>query len=334
MNTQKRTCLFGLIISLSTIVISCARPDSAIKSAEEFGLISADFTSKTDKLSNDLYDSCLRRISYITIREGPTVRDKALADCKMVNKPAVAKTKNANRIVTDYAKSIGALASNNPVTFDDEFDNIKASLDSLNIPNSNITLSKNTIDKGTQIANVIFGWVINQQRKGTLREAIICTDQPLQEYTRGLGTLFKEGYINGVLKSEEKQAMLYYNSYTARLQKIGTERDFLELERVSSQTFQQLANRLDLAESYVAIIEKTAQAHTKLKNVFLDKSNPPSESSCNIYLKAKKSISSATLPQQQVNFSSSPLTIKEISSIRKIVLDYQLEVSPLLKKMQ
>jgi hypothetical protein len=331
---QNRIRLFGLILSSSTILFGCNTPDPAINSAKQFGMLSDDFSSKTDKLSNDIYDSCLRRISYFSVRQGTTQRDRAIANCENLNKPTAARTRSATRLVTNYVTSIGSLASNNPTKFDDEFNALKDSLNSLSIPNSSIVISQNTVNKGTQIANLIFGWVIDQRRKGSLREAIVCTDQPLQEYTSGLNAAFRKGYIDGILEDEKKTATSYYDFYLTRLQKNGNERDFLELEKASSQAIQQFAVRRDSAESYIAIIDKTAKMHTELKQIFSENAKPPSEVACNLYLQAKNSDSTKALSGKQMSYSNSPLTAKEMSRIRKIALNYQKEIAPLLKKMK
>lgn len=335
MKIKRTSGLFGVVLTSSIIISSCGT-DPAIKSAQNFGLMAADFESETDKLADDLYNSCIRRISYFAVREGTTARDQALNNCEKLNKPAVGEAKDANKIVTKYAISIGQLASDDVVKFDDEFNKIKNSLNNFSIPtnNGNITLPQDAVNTGTQIANVIFGWVVNQSRKGTLREAIICTDEPLQTYTKGLEDAFREGYINGVLRDEKDTAKSYYDFYITRLRQVGTERDFMELERESSQALLHFVERRNAAESYIGIINKTAQAHTKLKDVFLGDSEPPSQASCNVYLKAKESDSTAINPAHQINSLNVPLTLEEMGQVREIVLNYRKDIEPLLQKME
>ncbi len=334
MSIKNRMRLLGIVLSSSTILLGCNTPDPAIKSAQEFGMLAADFSSKTDKLSNDIYDSCLRKISYFSVRQGTTQRDKALDNCEKLNKPTAARTKSATGLITSYMASIKSLASDNPVKFDDDFNSLENALNGLSVPNSGILISANTVDKGTKIANLVFGWFVNQRRKGSLREAIVCTDQPLQEYNKGLNDAFREGYINGILEDERKTALSYYNFYLARLQKNGSERDLLELEKSSSQAIQQFVVRRDSAESYIAVINRTTKMHMELKQVFLENANPPSEAACDTYLKAKDSSSTKALSGKQSDYFNTPLTVKEVAKIRKIALDYQKEIAPLLKKMK
>ena len=56
-------------------------------------------------------------------------------------------------------------------------------------------------------------------RKGTLKKAILCTDQPFQDYTKGLSFLFEEAYLNGILDQELFRVQSYYNFYAAILRR-------------------------------------------------------------------------------------------------------------------
>lgn len=72
----------------------------------------------------------------------------------------------------------------------------------------------------------------------------------------------------------------------------------------------------------------------ELKQVFSENANPPSKAACDTYLKAKDSSSTKALSGKQSDYSNAPLTVKEVAKIRRIALDYQKEIAPLLKKMK
>jgi hypothetical protein len=331
---QNRTRLLALVVSSAAVLFGCNTPDPAINAAKQFGLSSDDFSSKTDRLSNDIYDSCIRRITYFSLRGGITSRDRAIANCESLNKPTAARMRSATRLVTNYITSISSLASDNPVKFDGEFSTLKDSLNKLTTPGGSIVLPQNTVEKGTQIGNLIFGWIVNQRRKGSLREAIICTDKPLQEYTMGLNSAFQAGYINGILENERKTAISYYDFYLTRLSKNGSDKEFLDLEKISSDAIQQITTRRDSAESYIAVIDKTAKMHTELKQIFSENIKPLSEAACNVYLQAQDSSSTKDLPGKQTSYSNSPLTSREIAAIRKVAINYQKAIAPLLQKIK
>ncbi len=221
------------------------------------------------------------------------------------------------------------------VNFDDEFNRIKNALNSLAIPTSggNITLPSGAVDTGTQIANFIFSWATNQYRTGVLREAIVCTDAPFQTYSQGLKFIYDRGYINGVLLDEQIEARSYYNFYITRLRSTGTDRDFMELERESSQAEQFFVGQRNLANDYITIIDITAKAHGELKDVFANSSDAPSKEACAVYLEARESDNTTSVDSSEKPVNQ-PLTLEELTQVRQIASDYQREIKPILERME
>jgi hypothetical protein len=332
----KITTLFGLALVLA----SCGGADIALKKSQEFGGKASKFEANTKMLSEDLYDSCVRRITYITIRNGNSNRDLALSSCQQLNRPAVEEINMANGVVTDYAVSVGKLAADDVVQFDDQFNEVQKALTSFSIPLPNgapVTLPSAAINTGTQIANFVFRWAADRYRKGTLRTAIICADTPFHTYTSGLQEAFNLGYINGLLKDEEDTARSYFDFYASRLRVSGSERDFMELEREYSTTLQTLNSRRNAAHYYLGIISEMKQAHTKLKELFLGNVKPPSEALCKTYLGTQSQATSTSLhePETQSTASqiSQPLSLYEQQGLHRIYLEHQGKINHLLTKM-
>ncbi|MGB5772077.1 MAG: hypothetical protein WBM32_19755 [Crocosphaera sp.] len=324
------------IFITSSILISSCGTDPAIRQAQEFGKLKETFENNTNRLAEEFYLSCIRRLAYFAVREGTTGREQALESCETRNKPTVKEVKDANKIIINYINSIGKLAADDLVNFDDEFENIKNSLNNLAIPTSsgNVTLPSGAVNTGTKIASFIFGWATNQYRTGVLREAIVCTDSPFQSYSDGLQFIYNRGYINGVLLDEQIEARSYYNAYITRLRGTGTDRDFMELERESSQAEQFFVKQRNLAEDYITIIDVTAKAHGQLKDLFANSSDAPSEESCAVYLEAKDSENNTTSVDSSERPLNEPLTLEELTQVRKIASDYQREIKPILERMQ
>jgi hypothetical protein len=63
MKINKTLGLFSMMLTSSIMLSSCGA-DPAIKSAQEFGAMSAQFRDNTNKLADDIYDSCIRRVQY------------------------------------------------------------------------------------------------------------------------------------------------------------------------------------------------------------------------------------------------------------------------------
>jgi hypothetical protein len=327
------------LLSLSLALTSCGGVDTAMKKSQEFGGMASKFEANTKLLSEDLYDSCVRRITYITIRNDNSNRDRALASCQRLNRPAVQESNTANGVVTDYAVSIGKLAADEVVQFDDQFNQVKKALTNFSIPlpSGPVALPSAAVNTGTQIANFIFNWAANRYRKGTLRSAIACADTPFQTYTSGLQEAFNLGYINGLLKDEEDSARSYFDFYAARVRVSGSERDFMELEREYSSTLQALNSRRNAAHYYLGIISEMQQAHTKLKQLFLGSAQQPSEALCRTYLTSPAPATSTSLhvPESQYRASqmSQPLNLYEQQALSRIYLEHQGKINHLLAKM-
>ena len=337
MKINKSAKIFGLLITSSIIIGSCGT-DPVIRSAQVFGSESANFQENTNKLADDIYDSCLRRVQYFRtdIARLRKLRKQEWDKCENLNKPAALKARAANQLVVDYMESIGKLASDDIVSFDDEFNNINNALKGLSIPVNGgaVTLPSGSVDTGTKIANFIFNWVTSAFRKGTLTEAITCTDQPLQTYTEGLQAALQEGYINGILQQELDQANNYYDDYAGILyDQNGSGSDFNNLSKESYSAIVPILQRRNAALSYISIIKKTANTHAELAKLFLDGREPPSESTCSEYFAQSKPESRAISPGEKNN-KQAELSPEQLTLVSQILISYQNEVEPLLTQME
>ncbi|NCR72905.1 MAG: hypothetical protein GPI93_17780 [Microcystis aeruginosa LG13-12] len=339
MKINKTLGLFSMMLTSSIMLSSCGA-DPAIKSAQEFGAMSAQFRDNTNKLADDIYDSCIRRVQYYRtdINALRQQRNQAWQGCEQFNKPAASQARVANQVVVDYMEAIGKLSSDSVVSFENEFNNVETALKGLSIPTSsgNTTLPSSAVDTGKSIANFIFNWAAKSFRKGTLTEAITCTNKPLQTYTDGLEFAFREGYINGILQQELDQAKLYYDDYAAIAEaQNGAWRDFNNLTKESYNAIVPILQRRNAALSYITIIDKTANTHAQLAVLFLDGREPPSSESesCKTYLKPTSSDSNTLNSQGQSNLNMK-LTPEELAQVSEILINYRNEVRPLLKQME
>ncbi|MBD3886596.1 hypothetical protein IFO70_33540 [Phormidium tenue FACHB-886] len=335
---------FGFLLTTSFILNGCGS-NSSIESAQKFGELATEFENNTNKLADDIYDSCVRRIQYIQVdtERSNQARNEALAQCETFNKAVSQQAKDANSVVTDYVTAIGKLASDDVVSFDAQFERIKTSLSNFSIPVEketatgteivSVTLPPTAITTGTSIANFIFGWASNQFRQGTLREAITCTDRPLNTYITGLEHAFRAGYVEGLLNQELFRVNSYYDYYAALLRtRGGSDEEFRRLQNESYNAIATVLQRRNAAVSYMAILDKTASAHAALAKLFLGNQTPPSESSCINYLNADQ-LDTTLFNSQGWQVSESRFTVEELAQIRQIAATYQAEVKPLLIQM-
>ncbi|NEP63238.1 MAG: hypothetical protein F6K31_41100 [Symploca sp. SIO2G7] len=341
MRFQKKLKVYFSLLASSLIISSCGT-SSTIQSAQKFGELASRFEENTNNLADDIYNSCIRKIQFFQVdtSESNEARDVALKDCNDLNKPTARQARDANKLVTDYIRAIAKLASDDVVSFDNELDKVKESLDNLSIPISSgntLSLPSNAVDGGISIAKFLFRWATADFREGVLKEAVVCTDKPFQVYTEGLKFVFDEAYINGILDQELFRVQSYYNYYAALLRQNpdGPARDraFRQLQTESFNAIQPVLERQDAALAYISIIGKTSNTHSELAKLFSDGEDSPDLSSCSTYFGDDSSISVSTqfVGQKTLN---SELTIDELITVKKIILDYQEEIEPLLIQME
>ena len=337
---EKQPVLLGLVLTSSLALSSCGA-NPGISSAKRFGAMSAQFRDDTNKLADDIYDSCIRRVQFYRtdVSQLREARDQAWLDCDRFNKPAASKARTANQIVVNYAEAIGKLSSDEIIIFDKELENVGTALKGLSIPTgsgASVTLPSGAVDTGVKIVSFLASWAANNYRIGRLSEAITCTNEPLQAYSKGLGFALREGYIQGILQQELNQAQFYYNDYAAIAKaQGGTWRDFNGLSKESYNAVLPILQRRNAALSYIAIIDRTANAHEELAKIFLDGRAPVTSESnaCMTYYSVSSSNSNA-LGSRSKPLSRQEFTPQELMRVRKVLIAYHRDISPLLSTME
>lgn len=74
--------------------------------------MSCQFREDTNKLADDIYDSCIRRVEFFrtdtsSLREA---RDQGWRNCDSFNKPAAVNARVAKQVFVDYMEAIGRLS--------------------------------------------------------------------------------------------------------------------------------------------------------------------------------------------------------------------------------
>ena len=318
-----------------------------VKQAQLYGATAAEFRQKTNKLANDIYESCLRRARFYRIYPQSLRPDQApdqgrleaLTDCETFNRPAAISAANANTIITDYVVAIGSLADNKQVEFGEQFDAVASSLNTFAIPVPNrqpITLSPEAINTGVQIANFVFTWAANRYRTGELAKAMICTDPALQTYSRGLRETYSNGYINGILEQEKSVIRRYFNYYSLVFSKQpNNTAASAALDQSSYDALLPAIQNGLAAQSYLKIIKTTADTNTKIANIFRQSGDSPTDAACQAYLEPRKNNSKAESPTgKSKGFEFTRLSLPQKAALAKVVSDYRRDVIPLLQKMQ
>lgn len=343
-----KTRILKIIISLipvSILITSCRNAD--LKAAQEFGAMASEFQNSTSKLANDIYDSCIRRTKFYPMKDADVrqLQKQEIVNCELINKPAAQRAKQANQVIVKYMIGVGNFASDTNVNFTDSLDAIKNALNNLEIPgiqNAQGQSNKVKLDPTQVNAGInIVGFFLNLAKQGfqrrSLKEAILCTDEPVQSYTKGLTSVFQEGYIDGILMLEQNRITNYYQDYAALLEPEGGRvQDYMVLEKEYASVLDTVLAKRDAALSYIGIIAKTSDAHRQLKAIFTKDDKLISKDELAVRCKpyfaqniGQQSVSvSVQYPEKRYQISDD-----ERRQIRAIALKYSYDVKPLLKKL-
>jgi hypothetical protein len=330
-----------LIISLlpvSLIICSCDRAD--LDAAEKYGLMSAEFQDSTSKLANDIYDSCVRKTKFYPMNFAKlrTLQIEEMKKCDSLYKPVAGKAQIANQVIVDYMTAVGQLASDNSVNFNESLANIGTALKSLAIPTKTttpVTLNSTEVDAGINIVGFFLNLAKQDVQRDNLKEAILCTNEPVQTYSKGLTSVFQDGYIGEILKLEQDRVTGYYQDYASLIENEGGKvDDFRTLEEEYASDLDSVLEKRDAALSYIQIINITATKHGQLKAIFTKDDQPVSEeqlkATCQQYFarKEEQPTSSNSFQDSEENEQISDAQMKKV---RALALQYASDIEPLLK---
>lgn len=280
-NFHKVLKLFVLFIPVTILLNSCGRD---FKSVENFvNNHHAAIKNSSDLVAQDIYDSCLRRVNYIilTASNGIETRENTLQGCNSDNKPNIKEVKSANSVLLNYMTQLGQVASGKTVSFDENITDLQTALTNLKV--GSFTLPKTTVQAGINVFQIFANALSKEKRGRSLKKAILCADDSLQIYIKGNSSLkdnqqqnggliniAQEGYIDGILEIEKTQINGYYQTYFATL-RTSTEPQIavaLEVEKDYNEAMKIVQEKKDNAQNYIDVLKATAQAHSRLKDVF------------------------------------------------------------------
>lgn len=279
-NFHKVLKLFVLFIPVTILLNSCGRD---FKSVENFvNNHHAAIKNSSDLVAQDIYDSCLRRVNYIilTASNGIETREETLQKCNSENKPNISRVKIANRVLLNYMEQLGQVASGKTVSFDENIADLKIALTNLNAGGF---IPESAVQAGTNLFQIFVNALSKEKRGRALKKAILCADDSLQNYIPGNSSLkdnqqqnngglikIAQIYTNTILEVEKKQINSYYETYLAPLEEFTDSQIpiALEVQKDYNEAMKIVQDKKDNAQNYIEILQATANAHSKLKDVF------------------------------------------------------------------
>ena len=312
------------LLPLALLIGSCG---ANFENLEKFGLTSAVIQDSSAKMAEDIYQSCLRQAKYIPfggLSEAIEKREEEEKNCAQ-ELPSVEAVTNANLVLISYVRAIGQLASNDTVSFEKDLDALENSFKNLNT--TSIALKEDQVSAGLKIARFIFNEFIAQFQRENLQDAILCTNQPIQEYVPGLVSIVEKFYIDGILQIERLNIDRYYQKFTPTSEQSSQLLALFTLEQSYIKEVDALNKRKEAADAYIEILKQTAQTHQKLKNEF----NQPIRTEKEIEDLCQKYFSENGDTQPSQTSLPSP---KQLKRINEIVMEYQNEITPLVQKLE
>jgi hypothetical protein len=283
-------------IPLLVLVTSCKN----LKTVEEFSQTSVRVKTTATLVSNDAYASCLRTArqykrykplkptdegnitppsldekipifpsadSFKAIEENEKACDTKKEDADIITQ--------ANTTLTNYMEALGRLASGDTVKFDQNLDALEKSINGLTglVPNA----PTDEINSGLKIARFIFNQFTLAFRRENIKEAILCANQSISEYTDGLKFVGQKYYIEGTLRNERIAMDNYYQSLkpdiSAQPSQASERIATFILRRQYGDELVALSNREQAGQAYIQILSETAKTHNELRDVFADGKN-------------------------------------------------------------
>ena len=292
------------LIPFIVLFQGCTQED--LKAVESLQPTAVKINQLGSEVISDFYASCIRgkRLSL----EGEEFLDGLSGDqfipvvASEYCNPYSVRTYSAqqvNGLLVAYLESLIKLASNQTVNFSSNIEQAGASAATL----SNMlgtSVSQDFITGGTGIANSLVNmWSANFRRE-SLTEVLICTNEPLEDYTSSLseivgrvylGQVSSSGELSGLLAQErvvtprepsgllaqERVAIVGYieAKYEKIFEKFEESNDINEylsqtraLEAEMNSLMEALSQRQANALSYQQLLATTANTHRELANTF------------------------------------------------------------------
>ncbi|AVH69968.1 hypothetical protein [Nostoc sp. 'Lobaria pulmonaria (5183) cyanobiont'] len=295
---------FKVLVPLVLVLGGCGR-SADIEAAKSLSRVGQEADVVFEKIADDFYQSCLRAADYTPLKssnteginqdritaekecyENPQVEQNSLdsVNHKPTPKDASQALTNGNQVIINYLIALGRLASDDLINYDPQLNSIEDSLKQ--IPE----IKTDVVGAGTAIAQFLFRVFSEQERRSTLKDAVLANDQNLTSYIDGFSNAINKGYSKGALESEKLAVDNYYKSYLGRIININTanssnlegisvvfrDKTTLELDQEWKTTKSTLVEKQKIADLYVEILKEISQDHHTIKEMYQKDEKPSS----------------------------------------------------------
>ncbi|MEH2450634.1 hypothetical protein [Nostoc sp.] len=288
---------------LCIFVTGCG-DNSLLKAVRNFTTTRVTASKTVTIISEDFYQSCVRKYSSLPIEPIPTIlqlqnklpydkRIQGLGTCNEQWKIGEDFQKSNDVLLKDMA-SLEAISSDNVVIFPDTTrDKLLNAINGLPLGNSNdpnISADRQqAVQAGVGILQLISKIFLNKFRQNQLSEVIVNTNDDVQAYILILKKSVLRGYIQGYLQQEQDNIDLQYNLIVTDLlhkefPNVDPNKPAENLAFDISSPFYSIDNEwrekraevdknIEIGRLYIQFLDEVAQGHNEL--YILIKGKPP-----------------------------------------------------------
>ncbi len=257
------------VTSLALLYISgCA---VNLPTVRDFSQTTAAATGSFKSMADDIPQSCIRRVDIsfeasdkVTVENSRVeytseYRD-ALNKCETLNDSLVGVL-GVNDVLRAYAEALGALASDEAITFTQEQDALEASLAQINVNGTN-PFSGGKAAAVSDLARFLSNAALDGYRQKKLRDAIQIGNEHLNPIIGGLTDV--TGDYQALLKNEKQNLMTNQNLLIAQRKNvksaINSDQQLLDIK----QAVDAIDAKDQAAEDYKTVLRKISDAHHAL----------------------------------------------------------------------
>jgi hypothetical protein len=285
--SMKRSITLFLILSLALASSACID----LSAISKFAASATEIGKRFPNLANDLGASCRRQYTYQSVEQNQFQPDRLAAithpedgtpEMKYLEERCQVYTEQqkrlieANAVLVDYLKTMGALAADDLTAYDKSIEGLGSSFTKANIFN------EGEVKAVQKLVGFLLKAATEGYRRKKLKSALEDQNGNIQTLTRALRNVVVQNYVlqlrneRGQLRSYYSTSILRYRDYMRQLA-AHTAKDgstpgdavqdplpIIQVKRLWDDEDTEIAKKIAAAEAYGKALDTIAEGHQKL----------------------------------------------------------------------
>lgn len=201
-----------------------------------------------------------------------------------------------NDVIVLYLKKLGAVASDDLINLDNEFNSLKTNAQNISKQLGDLIgesekgqAQVERVGAGIEIVNFILTQILEGERRETLKEAILAANEPLKIYAEGLQLVTQRVYIDQFLTREENNLDNYYTDYIQEILDSNTRQGGNSVVPIINTLISldnnywnsekdKIQERREWAYSYIKVLKTIVEGHNALASIYSEGKQPSKQS--------------------------------------------------------